>query len=56
MIWYRVVDTALEAPDDATLEGGVPIFASTMGNLYTLAAKAAVVMVATPPPAWAPSA
>ncbi len=43
--WARLVDTGLEAPEDAVLEAGPPLPPT---GTYTLAAKAAVLLVSNP--------
>ena len=60
MAWTRVVDTGLEAPDDAVLDvaAGTPVRLGAYGDLsYPLAPKAGVLLVAVPggplPPAGA---
>lgn len=50
----RVVDTSLEAPEDAVLDGGAPVPGSAAGSSYAVGPKAAVLLVAAPssvPPA-----
>lgn len=51
--WWRVVDTSLEAPEDASLEGGAPLQPSPTtpvgsGGSYVVAAKASILLVAPP--------
>ncbi len=49
-----MVDTGLEAPDDATLEAGVAVPPTLGGTSYRVAPKAAVLLVAAGKPQQAP--
>ncbi len=55
MMWMRLVDTGLEAPDDATLEAGAPVAPTLGGTSYRVAPKAAFLLVAAPKPQAAPA-